>query len=981
MTLSSPKFTLDDRLLSVEELFRQRQYAAGVHELEKLAEQDFAAKEYDLGLYLSLRADGRYFESLYRHALDDGLRAVKLLADYPLNKRYGRAQLVLAKAYSAVGDLKNASMRARDGLAAFRRANEPLGQVDSLNELARIAYYQSDFKAALQHLEEAESLVQENPRKTAQLTGNIARLHIHLGQWEEALDELNRTLSYNEANDEEIPQALNHLSIGYLNTRMRRFIMAGKHLDRALEIISRLGLKREKVIYLEYAGDLALERGDMFRAKSILTSGYEKGLTMAPGSALISQTVRRLAEVELALDNIDEAMRCAQKALEASTKVGERLEVGLSRKVIAEVFAARGEFADALEHIRAALSIVGETGDQYELARTLLVYAEVMQKAPGDNRETIKSAFEQALELFRGLAVEYWVAETAFLAGEYYCRRGSLSEGFRLLNKAERLFGDLSDKVKLRAVGKFLRTLSDQAVAVSISQENEFKIFGNLVTDAELSSIRGDNIHDVLSVLLKRTGGERALVYATDYVESPVDATFDLTGQQVGRFVEKFNALLGEEISRARPTLLLDCRRDPYINDLFPEKREVVASVIVVPFKTGDAHQPAYLYIDRLSRDNNLNPFSQMELNFAVGFSDILGFKWAQFQKVHLVEDNRRLKEELREQSAFPNIITQNADLMDMLTQVRQVIDSNISITIEGETGSGKDVLVRAIHYSSVRRDKRFVSVNCAALPETLLESELFGFRRGAFTGAEHDKPGLFEEADGGTFFLDEIGDMPLGIQAKVLRVLEQKEIVRLGETKPRQVDVRIISATNRELSELMHQKLFREDLFYRLSALSFRLPPLRERKDDIPLLVEHFLRTSALTDGRKKSIAADVLQKMVAYDWPGNVRELENEVKKMALLAGRAEVIGPEVLSRKISALKEIDGARAADDVDASDQIVFDRSYSLYDYLEHHERRFIIKALKERKGVKKHAADLLGIPESTLRLKIKQYDIDPKEL
>ena len=323
------------------------------------------------------------------------------------------------------------------------------------------------------------------------------------------------------------------------------------------------------------------------------------------------------------------------------------------------------------------------------------------------------------------------------------------------------------------------------------------------------------------------------------------------------------------------------------------------------------------------------------------------------------------------DRAAFPNFITQSGQLLEMLAQIRQVIDSPISITIEGETGCGKDLLARAIHYNSMRRNKRFISVNCAALPETLLESELFGYKRGAFTGADRDKSGLFEEADGGTFFLDEVADMPLSIQAKVLRLLEEKELVRLGETVPRKVDVRILSATNKDLKDQMAKGLFRQDLYYRLSALSYTLPPLRERKEDVPLLVNHFLEASG------KKISASALRALVAYDWPGNVRELENEVKKLVLLAGECEEIGNDILSSKIIGTVQTPVAAPVPSETSSSEVTFGDDYSLYDYLAFWEKRFIVKSLKDNRGIKKHAAAALNIPESTLRLKIKQYDID----
>ena len=400
MSLSSPKISFDDRLLAIEEEFRQRKFHVALKELANLSEAGFKGKEHELGLYLSLRTDGHLYESNYKKALQDGLRAARLLADFPLNKRYGRIQLVLSKAYSAVGDLKNAEMRARDALAAYRRASEKLGQIDSLNELARVAYFRCNYAEAVAFLEDALSMVTDNQRKVAQLTGNIGRIRINTGQWQQAEKELAETLEYDYQASEEISQAINLLSLGALQMRQRKLILAGRTLDKSLEIISRLGLKREKVIYLEFAGELAYEKGDLYKAKAILSNAYEKGMMMAPGSALVSQSARRLAEVELGLDNIDDAMKYGQKGLELSLKLGEKLEVGLSRRVIAEVFAAKADFDEAIEYINSAAEVVKELGEPLETARTLLVAAEIMIASGQGSHSNIAPLYEQAYRLF-----------------------------------------------------------------------------------------------------------------------------------------------------------------------------------------------------------------------------------------------------------------------------------------------------------------------------------------------------------------------------------------------------------------------------------------------------------------------------------------------------------------------------------------------------------------------------------------------------
>jgi len=974
MDLSSPKIAFDNRLTVIEDFFLQRRFNQAAKELEAVEPDWFRGQPHQLGLYDSLRAQDQSFKGNYKRAIELGLRAARVLAEFPFNRRYGRVQLVLSKAYYSLGDLKNAEIRARDSLAAYRRAADSNGQIDALNQLAGIAYLRCSYRSAADFLEDALAEVVDDNRKRAQLTGNLGRTRIRTGAWSQAEEDLQEAIKGNATHEAEMSVAMNKLSLGMLQVRRRQFTLAGRTLDDALEIISRLDLKRERIIYAEYAGELAYEKGDYFKAKAILSDAYQKGLVLAPESALVSQSSRRLAEAELALDNYDEAMKFAQKALDLSLQLGEKVEIGLSRSVIARVFLGRGDQASAADNVQQAVEILTEVGDPYELGRTLLVRADVFMAAEIVDYEKVRSTLDKARRLFRRLKLDYWMAQTDFKAGVFACQWGDLSRGFRRLNRAERVFQRLRENVCVRGVSKFLRSLSEQAVALSVSEENEFRVLGHLVAPDDYNGdFHSQNIQGILDVALRRVNGNRATIYVPGAEDHTIISSIETSEPQMRRFVDGFNNLLGQEISKTKPTLILDCRRDPFINGLFSDQPEVVCSVIVVPFPASDG-ATGYLYIDRLAEDNGINPFSQAELNFLVGYADLVAFKWTELVKNKLMEDNQRLKSQLLEEAAFPNIITQSPEMLALLAQLRQVIDSNISISIEGETGSGKDVLARAIHYNSVRRDKRFISVNCAALPESLLESELFGYKRGAFTGADRDKAGLFEEADGGTFFLDEIADMPLSIQAKVLRILEQKELVRLGETIPRKVDVRIVSATNKDLKEMMDAGAFRQDLYYRLSAMNFRLPPLRERKEDIPLLVSHFLRES------NKEISGDVLQMLMNFDWPGNIRELENEVTKMSLLSGDRNRIEADVASPRLTNQPPSNGnGNGATPV--FDDPTFNEQYSLYDYLADHERRFIIKALREKAGVKKHAAALLNIPESTLRLKIKQYGIDLNRL
>ncbi|MFH1231000.1 MAG: sigma 54-interacting transcriptional regulator, partial [Planctomycetota bacterium] len=257
------------------------------------------------------------------------------------------------------------------------------------------------------------------------------------------------------------------------------------------------------------------------------------------------------------------------------------------------------------------------------------------------------------------------------------------------------------------------------------------------------------------------------------------------------------------------------------------------------------------------------------------------------------------LEKALYEKYQFANIIGRSKPMREVYKLLDKAITVNYPVVIQGETGTGKELVARAIHYNSPRKDKPFITQNCASLSETLLESELFGHIKGAFTGAISDKQGLFEQSNHGTFFLDEIGDMSLGMQSKLLRVIEDGEIRRVGDDKIIKVDVRIISATNKDLKVLIQQDKFREDLYYRLQGFNIHLPPLRERKEDIPLLINHFSRTIQQDKGKKLEIDNEALRLLMDYDWPGNVRELNSEIQRVVTLAEK--IITPDLLSQEI--------------------------------------------------------------------------------
>ncbi len=341
---------------------------------------------------------------------------------------------------------------------------------------------------------------------------------------------------------------------------------------------------------------------------------------------------------------------------------------------------------------------------------------------------------------------------------------------------------------------------------------------------------------------------------------------------------------------------------------------------------------------------------------------------WARIRSVlriaRLEKENLSLRQEVQGRTHFAGVIGKSRAMAGVYNLLTKVMDSDTTVLLGGETGTGKEVLARCIHKEGPRRDNSFVAVNCGAMTEQLLESELFGHRKGAFTGAVSDRPGLFESANGGTLFLDEIGETSAALQVRLLRAIQEREIRRVGEDRDRKVNVRVIAATNRDLKAEVEKGDFREDLFYRLNVFPITLPPLRERKEDIPELALYFLGKKDGEGAGPQGFTAHAMDALGAYEWPGNIRELQNEVERAALLCGTEERIDVSHLTETIASA----GGPAAH---------VQRKGKLKDVLAQVEREMIIQALEENDGNRTRAAEGLGMSRWGLVQKIKTYEID----
>lgn len=385
----------------------------------------------------------------------------------------------------------------------------------------------------------------------------------------------------------------------------------------------------------------------------------------------------------------------------------------------------------------------------------------------------------------------------------------------------------------------------------------------------------------------------------------------------------------------------------PGINgiELLSEIKKIDSSINVILITAFATVETAIEALKMGAKDYIVKPFKLEEVLLSVN---------------NVVGNNEKSDDDNSAQNYFTS---KSAKMDKVIDLIKQVADTKTTIMIYGETGTGKELAAKAICSLSDRKDKPFIKVNCAAIPETLLESELFGYEKGAFTGATISKPGRFELADGGTIFLDEIGDITPLMQVKLLRVMQEREFERLGGTKTIKVDVRIIAATNKDLNEMVKKERFRQDLYYRLNVVPIKLPPLRERKEDIPLLIEYFLLKSSSISGKsKKNMSQEAIERLMDYNWPGNIRELENVIERCVVIK-HGELIGLEDLPEYIINYKE-----------NNEEAVL---YKLNSAVDTAERETILKTLRECNSNRTKASEILGISRRSLHRKIIKYNIE----
>jgi len=516
--------------------------------------------------------------------------------------------------------------------------------------------------------------------------------------------------------------------------------------------------------------------------------------------------------------------------------------------------------------------------------------------------------------------------------------------------------------------------MNDQATPRKIAELTAlYEIGRTLASSMDLQETSRKILEILVSVLDMRRGTLTLLDPETG--ELVIETAHGLTAEEIARGRFKIGeGVTGRVFEKGEPMIVPDVGREPLFLNRTRSRGDLSKERIAFLCMPVKAHGETIgvLSVDRLFK--NGSPDLDDDVRVLTVVASLIGQAvklqhTVSREKRELLEQNIQLQSELKNRYRIGNIVGQSKVMDEVFRSVLQVCKSKATVLLRGESGTGKELIARAIHYNSPRSDRPFIKVNCAALPETLLESELFGHERGAFTGATQLRKGRFEMADGGTLFLDEIGDIPLSTQVKLLRVLQEQRFERVGGSQTLSVDVRLVAATHRNLENAIQEGTFREDLYYRLNVVPIFLPSLRERKEDIPLLIEYFLGRCNKEHHKQIRIAPDVLRVMIQYHWPGNVRELENCIERMVIMAESSEITFQSMPSSIAAYFRDV---REVTRPAASDRP------TLRTTVEDLERQQMVDALKKCGWVQSRAAKILGITPRQIGYKMKKYKIEP---
>lgn len=722
------------------------------------------------------------------------------------------------------------------------------------------------------------------------------------------------------------------IAIGRSLLLLRSFDEARTQLETALDMAISENLPREISLAYEFLGDLESTIENSPKAGELYRKAMEVALRVAPRTDLVTEIGRRLAEWHIERGEFTHARLELERALDLAIEINDKREEAILYRVKAQLLVATGGRRQSAETLlRKSIDIMGGMGARYEEALSRAELGRIRIDAP---RRTRNDRLKGIDDLCSAAAV-FGDLDLPEHQGELLIETVKRGEGLLdpndslgMLREAELSLRPFRENGGIKCISELRHGLESEIARRAIDDEK------HLLSVREAPDAPLDRS---LHLLATRLSAKKAFLYLRDAPEGP--------------------RTLGGDSADALP--ILDRLS-------FPGDQVLVVSAGDLTGEGSECHGPYIAYrnveLDSLiyiERALGSNPFTELEAGEFVSFSTRLLKRIP--ARAGLTADRH-----------FPRVVTSSPNMRELIDRIAFLRNSMASVLIRGETGTGKGILARLLHDLGDRAHTgRFVQVHCAEFPETLIESELFGHVRGAFTGAFTSKQGLIEHAEGGTLFLDEIGDLSPSVQLRLLRVIEEKRLKRVGDNRDREVNIRVVAATHRNLEAEIERENFREDLYYRLNVITLVVPPLRDRRDDVPLLADHFLSSFSTQEGKERpAIDEETMRRLKLYTWPGNVRELQNEMRRLIALLPSGVSIRMSDLSERI-----LHNGKASRFLRRPGQLSFQKQESnLQDALDSLEQEWIREALVEGKGKAKATAEILGISPQLLRYKMKKY-------
>lgn len=900
----------------------------------------------------------------YKDALQVCKRAFAVLAVTDDHREVANLQVTMGVCHHRLGRLDKAEEFYTDALATFRRISDELGMATLYNNLALVQKNACRWDKAMEY--QKRSIVLANEHGATHL---LTRLHLNegiilrkAGHPGEARAALEKSLRLAVSLGDMDRQTKASLALGQLELmeghllRAEELILAGKHIS------DESGFLRESIIADEYMGDLLLERGESEKALYNYGLGLEKTKRINALTDLEGELLRRCAEASLQAGDWQQAAETAEAAISVCRSCGEDYELGFCNLALAQALAQLGEDDRSDDSFRAAVKTFSSQRLPRLASRAILASLDFYLERGGRGQLLrLRRGLNDALEGAQSRADDLLYCRLQAGLAEVLLQLGELDEALLTASEFERAaenvddpdllarHGDLRNRIEEALVGAWPSSDSRMPVAPAISLQD------GAITNQTLASF--------LASCMTRASADVGFVVLEPWA-SPADGGARIVTQGLSRTVAHQAAFWFAEtrvdvVPSPRLLTRTDLAQD--VLDEVPGLASICNSCLFLPVAVPDKCFGVLCLGSRSGAEDEALALKP-ELDHMAAAAGYLAMSLAEEERNRPVavawdEDDRH--------EAFSQIITRNAEMRDLLVLIRKVAASELTVLLQGETGTGKGLLAHAIHRLSERKDRKFLAINCAAIPESLLESELFGHVKGSFTGAFADKTGLLAEAEGGTVFLDEIGKLPVGMQGKLLQFIDTHTVRPVGSNHNRVVDVRIVCATKSELKEKVARGEYLEDLYYRLLDFPVVVPPLRDREDDVPLLATHFIaRYVAQTGIETPGCTSSFMEALAHHDWPGNVRELVKTINRAIVLAHGEPMLRVSHLPSEVNrSLTGVEEARTIAPLRETIGAV--------------EAREIKRALEHSGGNKAEASRLLGISYPNLLKKVRLYGLD----